>query len=37
MQTRRWLASLTLCLLGTLPANAQVIGGVMSVTGAEMH
>jgi hypothetical protein len=33
----RYLAALALVLLATSPASAQVVRGVMTVTGAEMH
>ena len=34
---RRYLAAIALTLLATAPASAQVVRGVMTVTGAEMH
>ena len=34
---QRFLAALTLTLLAGSPASAQVVRGVMTVTGAEMH
>jgi hypothetical protein len=33
----RTLAAIALALLATSPANAQIVRGVMTVTGAEMH
>ena len=37
MQTDRWLAALACSLLMASTASAQVLSGVMTVTGAEMH
>ena len=34
---QRYLAALALTLLAASPASAQVVRGVMTVTGAEMH
>lgn len=36
MQTRFWLLGLTMSLLATAPAQAEIIKGVMGITGAEM-
>jgi hypothetical protein len=36
MRYKPWLASLALLTLWTVPANAQIIKGVMGVKGAEM-
>jgi hypothetical protein len=36
MRYKPWIASLALLALGTAPANAQIIKGVMGVKGAEM-
>ena len=33
----RYLATMALVLLAGSPAGAQVVRGVMTVTGAEMH
>ena len=33
----RTLVAITLTLLATSPASAQIVRGVMTVTGAEMH
>ena len=37
MSVERWLAALACSLLLTSTASAQVLSGVMTVTGAEMH
>ncbi len=37
MQIHRAFRSLALALLVSSPASAQVVSGVMTVTGAEMH
>jgi hypothetical protein len=37
MQTHRWLAALACSLLVASSASGQVVRGVMTVTGAEMH
>ena len=34
---QHYLAALALTLLAGSPASAQVVRGVMTVTGAEMH
>lgn len=34
---QRYLAALALTLLAGSPASAQIVRGVMTVTGAEMH
>jgi hypothetical protein len=36
MQGNQWLLALGLCLLAVVSAKAEVIKGVMAVTGAEM-
>jgi hypothetical protein len=33
----RTLVAIALTLLATSPASAQIVRGVMTVTGAEMH
>lgn len=37
MQTKRWLAAFACSLLVASSAHGQVVRGVLSVTGAEMH
>jgi hypothetical protein len=37
MKTKTALASLACSLLLATAANAQIVSGVMTVTGAEMH
>lgn len=37
MQIRRKLPGLALALAVSSPVSAQVVSGVMTVTGAEMH
>ncbi len=37
MKTRSYLAALVLSLLIAPSVNGQVVSGVMTVTGAEMH
>ena len=37
MPIDRWLLALTCSLLMASTASAQVLNGVMTVTGAEMH
>ena len=37
MTVDRWFAALACSLLMASTANAQVLSGVMTVTGAEMH
>ncbi len=37
MSVDRWLAAFACSLLMASTANAQVLSGVMTVTGAEMH
>ena len=37
MKTRYSFAALALCLSVASSANSQIISGVMTVTGAEMH
>lgn len=37
MKTRYGLAIVAISLLVTSSANAQVVSGLMTVTGAEMH
>ena len=37
MKARSSLAALTLCMLFASSATAQIVSGVMTVTGAEMH
>lgn len=36
MQRKPWLLSLAVALVAALPANAQIVKGVMGVKGAEM-
>jgi hypothetical protein len=36
MKPRRWLGALALAVLVVSSANAEIVKGVMSVTGAEM-
>ena len=37
MQAQRYLAVMAVSLLVSSSAQAQIVGGVMTVTGAEMH
>lgn len=37
MKTKRCLAALALSLWAAAAASGQVVSGVMTVTGAEMH
>ena len=37
MSNDRWLAALACSLLMASTASAQVLSGVLTVTGAEMH
>lgn len=37
MKTRCTIAAFALALLVAASANAQIVSGVMTVTGAEMH
>jgi hypothetical protein len=37
MQTRHWHAAIACSLLMVSSASGQVVSGVMTVTGAEMH
>jgi hypothetical protein len=37
MNPKNCLAAIALSLLAAASANAQIVSGVMTVTGAEMH
>ena len=37
MKVQHWLAALAVWLLSVASADAQIVSGVMTVTGAEMH
>lgn len=37
MKLQPWLAALVALLFGLSSAEAQIVSGVMTVTGAEMH
>ena len=36
MHTKIWPVAITLCFLAAVPADAEIIKGVMAIKGAEM-